>query len=323
MLKQLINNIFSSEKSQPAWQPAEHIIVNDTIIKEELDTLGYAIPTRLNEDQLSQLKALYHQTHNFNLEQGGMFYSVYSSDTDYRLNVHRGINNILKDVYDDLFNDYKVVISSFIVKVNGPESEFGLHQDSTGLDEMQYSPLSVWIPLQDTTIENGCLAVIPKSFGLFSPYRGISFSEPFHNIQEDIKHYLQPIELKAGDVLLFDNRLVHYSPPNNSSEDRAVVMSGIFPKEAKIISCYKDTNVKNDKIEIFEQEDDHLLTFKNFFHNCTCRPETGKFIGTVEWSLSDMKKETFVKLAAQHSIPRISHPVLIQSFKSNIVPEPV
>lgn len=322
MLK-FIKNILSPDAAMPEWIAAEHTVVKDSKTKSELDTIGYSIPKRLDSNTLEQLRALYAKTHNFKLEDGGMFYSVYSHDLEYRKKVHDSIAEIMKEIYDDLFEDYKVVLNSFIVKVNGPDSEFGLHQDSTGLDETKYSPISVWIPLQDTTVENGCLSVVPKSFKWFSPYRGISFAEPFRDIQDEVKHYLQPIDLKAGDILLFDNRLVHYSPPNNSDRERVVVMSGVFPSKAEFISCWKGPEDKSNEIEIFSQKDDYLLTFKNFFHDCTCRPEVGEFKGKVQWPIPSMTKEDFVKLAEKEKVPRVSHPILIQSFKSNIVAEPI
>src|SRR5690606_21476682 len=118
---------------------------------------------------------------------------------------------------------------------------------------MKYSCLSVWIPLQDTNLANGCLSVVPHSHKMFAPYRGISFPQQFENISNTVRKYLQPIEMKAGEILLFDNRLVHTSGVNSSGADRVVVMSGIFPSEAKIISCYKDTAVEKSPIEIIEQ----------------------------------------------------------------------
>lgn len=97
-----------------------------------------------------------------------MFYSLYSRDIEYRKIVHESISEIMKPVYDSLFSDYKVVLNSFIVKVSGPESEFCLHQDSTSFDETKYSSLSVWIPLQDTNMSNGCMCVVPLTI---SEYR--------------------------------------------------------------------------------------------------------------------------------------------------------
>ncbi|MCO5233315.1 MAG: phytanoyl-CoA dioxygenase family protein [Chitinophagales bacterium] len=317
-----LKNIFNNKPSQ-SWSPIPHFVIKNNHIRDEVDSIGYSIPTRLDEHTLNQLRELYHETHKFNLQKGGMFYSVYSGDLNYRAKVHETIGSILKDTYNKLFDEYKIVLNSFIVKVNGPDSEFGLHQDSTGLDEMKFSPLSVWIPLQDTTIENGCLTVIPRSFKLFSPYRGISFPEPFQSVHDEARHYLQPINLMAGDVLIFDNRLVHYSPPNNSDAERIVVMSGIFPQEAKLISCYKDVTQKNHEIEIFEQADDYLLTFKNFFHDCTCRPETGELKEKVNWNIKALNKDEFTQLMKENEIPKLSISKLIAHHSSNIVSEPI
>ena len=150
MLKTFIKNIFSPTTSTPNWSPAKQHVVRNEKSKLELETIGYTVPLRLNPEKLNQLKVLYNQTHNFNLKDGGMFYSVYSEDISYRKNIHDSINQILSEVYNELFENYKIIINSFIVKVNGSESEFSLHQDSTGLDEIKYSPLSVWIPLQET-----------------------------------------------------------------------------------------------------------------------------------------------------------------------------
>ena len=192
-----------------------------------------------------------------------MFYSLYSRDIEYRKIVHESISEIMKPVYDSLFSDYKVVLNSFIVKVSGPESEFCLHQDSTSFDETKYSSLSVWIPLQDTNMSNGCMCVVPYSHRMFSPYRGISFEQPFESIEETVRRYLYPIELKKGDIFLFDNRIVHNSVINSSGENRVVVMSGIYPKEAPLLSCFKDPEVTESQIELIEQEPDFLLTYPN------------------------------------------------------------
>jgi hypothetical protein len=309
-------------KNQQTWTPLNHSVVKDKVLAEKLHEIGFAVAASLDPSTLEQLRQLYAKSHSFKVPDGGMFYSVYSRDLQYRKMVHEEINDILGSLYDQLFCDYKSVINSFIVKVKGPESEFNLHQDSTGLDERQFSPLSVWIPLQDTTVENGCLSVVPKSHGMFSPFRGISFPEPFNKIQEEVKHYLTPIILKAGDVLLFDNRLVHYSPPNLTAHDRVVVMSGIFPQEADIISCFKDSSVKSDAIELIRQEDDYLLTFENFFHDCTCRPETGESIEFVDWKIEQMSVKDFQRQCAKNGIERVSHPQLISVGKSTMLSEP-
>ncbi len=316
------NLLGSSIKRASSWQPVKQVVVKDAIIADALNNFGYTVAGRLEATALEQLKSLYQSLHNFQNPQGGMFYSLYSHDLVYRKKVHEGIGQILRPIYESLFTNYKSVLNSYIVKVSGPESEFSLHQDSTSLDEMKYSCLSVWIPLQDTDLNNGCMCVVPHSHKMFSPYRDISFPQPFDAISDTVRKYLKPIVLKAGDILLFDNRLVHNSVVNSSGRDRVVVMSGIFPSEAKIIRCYKDTSKANNSIEIIEQKDDFLLTFENFFHDCTCRPETGHSVGFVDWDTSEMSKEMFLSLCSKYGLKESDYE-LANHLRQAIISEPV
>jgi hypothetical protein len=65
-------------------------------------------------------------------------------------------------------------------------------------------------------------------------------------------------------ILLFDNRLVYYSHVNRTEHRRVVVMSGIFPSEAEILSVYEDPCSDQTPIEIFKHTDDYLITNTTF-----------------------------------------------------------
>ena len=303
----------------------QHQVVNNPQHRQQLFENGYAIGTNIGAEKLAALKALYTQLHNFeNGTEGGMFYSLYSDDIAYRQKVHHSIGQILQPVYDQLLNEYKTVINSFIVKKQGPGSDFTLHQDSTGLDETQHSPLSLWIPLQDTDLHNGTLCVVPKSHRMFHFLRGISFAAPFSQYQDVLFRYLQPITLKAGDVLLFDNRVVHYSHTNQSSSPRVVVMSGIFPQAAEIWSVYKDETQPESPYEIYRQTDDFLITNTAFYKNCTDRPYRGELIKTIHQPLETVTVYDFLSMAAANGVEPTNIPELMQPLhEMNIISEPV
>ena len=306
------------------WSIKPYGVLKDSTLAAAIYETGYAVAGKLDADTLSALNGLYKELHAFKSAEGGMFYSLYSKDINYRSRVHNEIGRLMTGVYENLFQHYKAVINSFIVKVPGPASEFYLHQDSTSLDEMNYSALSVWIPLQDTGVDNGCMFVMPKSHHLFAPYRSISFPAPFDSIHPLLSEYLKPIELKAGEILLFDNRIVHNSVANLSNADRVVAMSGIFPEAAKFITCYKDPNVRDNNIEIFEQEEDYLLTNTTFLEGCACRPEIGRSIGFAQWDCSQMSESRFLELVSEYGIEKINHPAIgHQTQMKSTIPEPV
>src|SRR5687768_4505137 len=110
------------------WKPVEHIVVKNSALKTTLHDTGYAVHGNIGAINIKRLKDLYSSLHDFKPEKGGMFYSLYSDDIQYRKKVHAGIAEILKPVYDDFFTNYKSVINSFIVKTSGPGSDFSLHQ---------------------------------------------------------------------------------------------------------------------------------------------------------------------------------------------------
>lgn len=306
------------------WTPQKHAIIKSDSLRDTIYETGWGIEGNLGIERLNALKELYKELHQFSSNKGGMFYSLYSNDITYRRKVHDTIGEILYPLYDTIFSNYKSVINSFIVKVPGPESEFTLHQDSSGLDEMKYSALSLWIPLQDTNMDNGCLCVVPKSHKMFYPYRGISFPTPFQEIDATVRRFLVPIDLKAGDVFMFDNRLVHYSPGNKSNEDRVIVMSGLFPKEATIQMCYRDESVPGSPYEIYEEEEDYLLTNTKFFHDCTCRPELGTRVAEIKADLPPVSEEAFLKMAAGAGLTATNIPELMNvNISMNIISEPV
>ncbi|MCC6371008.1 MAG: phytanoyl-CoA dioxygenase family protein [Bacteroidia bacterium] len=285
------------------WKPVFHSVVKNQALAQTLHEKGYAVLPFLNTDQIKQLKQLYANEHNIKAEKGAMFYTLYSKDHAYRKRIHENIGEIIKPLFEEHFKDYKNVINIFINKISGQDSGFYTHQDTTALDEFTYSPLSIWIPLQDITPENGALGVIEKSHWFFSPYRGISFPFPFSKINDTVKDYLKPIYLKAGEALIFDPRIVHNSFTNTAGSDRIVALCGIFPKDAELITCFKE-KVTGSKIELIKQEDSFLLKNESFFYDCHSRPKTGKTIAIVEEEFPDMDSASFEQLCELNGIEK-------------------
>jgi ectoine hydroxylase-related dioxygenase (phytanoyl-CoA dioxygenase family) len=285
------------------WEPNLHTYIKDTCLRETIHTKGFEVKSILNHIQVEKLREIYQSEHSFDVKDGGMFYSMYSKDKAYRRRVHESIGEILKPILDQHFSGYKNVINSFVVKLPGEKSEFYVHQDTTGLDEFQFSPLSLWIPLQDITPENGALAVIEKTQWFFSPYRGVSFAFPFKNINDTIKKYLDSVYMKTGEVLIFDNRIIHNSMANTTNESRVAIICGLFPKEAEFISCYKDQSKTDSPIELYHHEENYLLEYPHFFYNCTDRPSSGKIIKKVVDLFPDMSSDEFEELCNLNKIP--------------------
>jgi ectoine hydroxylase-related dioxygenase (phytanoyl-CoA dioxygenase family) len=99
------------------------------------------------------------------------------------------------------------------------------HQDKSYWPGSNSNPvITVWIPLVDANLENGCLHIWPRTHKSdvmsyhAETYSGTGF------LEIDEKHLKKsravPIPVKAGGAILFNDRCVHMSTPNNSDHVR-------------------------------------------------------------------------------------------------------
>ncbi len=84
-----------------------------------------------------------------------------------------------------------------------------------------YFMLTIWIPIVDTTLENGCLQVLPRShkMGLFTHvWNEAGLTVPPELLPQGLTPKVLPI--RAGGVILFHNYTLHSAKPNESDTVR-------------------------------------------------------------------------------------------------------
>jgi phytanoyl-CoA hydroxylase len=96
------------------------------------------------------------------------------------------------------------------------------HQDESHIPTRDRSLTAVWIALDDATVDNGCLWIIPGSHrrSVLYPvgettdarFDGTKRAVRFPHREDDAV----PVELRAGAALVFDGHLLHRSLPNRS-----------------------------------------------------------------------------------------------------------
>ena len=102
------------------------------------------------------------------------------------------------------------------------------HQDGAFFEpEVDDSDMvTVWFPLSDATVENGCLAVLPGShregYSVHCPQGTRVNPAGLDRIPEETfdKDELLPVPMKRGGALVFHRRMIHGSLPNKSDELR-------------------------------------------------------------------------------------------------------
>ena len=316
MMPQVLNSV--SPVSD--WPIQRQSIVRDAALTDTLYNEGFAVVPFLNEADLEVLRAVYAKEHSISSETGGIFYSLYSQNLEYRERVNAEVGAVMEPRLQEFFHSYKTVLNGFIIKVPGPKSGFLIHQDTTGLDESKYSTLSVWVPLWDIGPEDGAMCMVRRSHKMFYPYRGISFAFPFDKIHSTVKRYLEPVYMKAGEALIFDQRTLHASLPNKSDKNRVVVVSGLFPQEAEFTMCYRES--EDAPIEIYRQADDFILKYPRFMHDCRSRPIAGEKIAEVDFPIPMMTTEEFEAKAAAAGLQPLDLIAREDKLGCNPMPEP-
>jgi ectoine hydroxylase-related dioxygenase (phytanoyl-CoA dioxygenase family) len=97
------------------------------------------------------------------------------------------------------------------------------HQDEYFIPTRDRSLTAAWIALDDATVENGCLWVIPGSHAA-----GVLYPEREHDDERfdcTVEAYgfryreedAVPVEVPAGTAVLFDGHLLHRSLPNTGA----------------------------------------------------------------------------------------------------------
>lgn len=117
--------------------------------------------------------------------------------------------------------DVKCMQSMLFVKASGKPGQ-AWHQDEDYIPTRDRSLCGVWIALDDATVENGCLWVIPES-----QKPGVLWKQEWHednrfdcSLESQNFPYTDedsfPVEVKKGSAVFFNGYLLHRSLPNRA-----------------------------------------------------------------------------------------------------------
>lgn len=133
--------------------------------------------------------------------------------------------------------DPLVVQSMFIFKYAEIGAAVVPHQDAIFLYTEPLSLAAFWTAIDEATLENGCLWVVPgshkdslKARFVADENKQLSFIEGSLSDCDLPDEAFVPLEVPKGTLVIFDGKLIHKSAPNSSKKDRNAytfhVMSG-------------------------------------------------------------------------------------------------
>jgi len=251
---------------------------------------GYVTMPLLDEADTEKLLQLFNR--HSEQYQTPFHTSHFSTDKHYKRQVNDAITEIVFPKAESLLANCRPIFANSMIKNPGSDYFMPLHADWTYVDENLFRSVAIWVPLVDTSKENGCLGVIEGSHKVLNKIRGPRIQQSSYEHDRDwVKQLGKLLPMKAGGAVIYDHALLHFSPPNKTAFVRPALNLSIVPKDAEIIHyCIPEGA---SVIEVYRVDDPGFyISYDNFQ-----RPETNSLIRTlpvnsVEWIDSRMEKFT-------------------------------
>lgn len=153
----------------------------------------------------------------------------------------RRVTELLSSVWDrhlpDLFVDHHAILSTFVTKYPGPDSAMRMHREPTFIEPGAEEPYVIWVPLVDVgaTSDKGVLEVIPGTQDLPAWLSGYDTPEIFKPYEGFLRRHARVMDVPAGAAVVLHSRMLHFSPPNESSTPRMAFGAVVARRDAPLV----------------------------------------------------------------------------------------
>ena len=252
-----------------------HSVFNDPILQKQFEQKGYVLlSSLLNTSEVERLLTLFSQ---FTAEANEAFHTThFSNNLTYKQKVHDTIAALVYPKAAPVLNNFRPVFGNFMIKNPDAERFMPLHADWAYVDESKYTSVAIWIPLIDVDAQNGCLGVVEGSHRVTNAIRGpLIHQSSYQQDKEWVARFGKLIPMNAGNAIIYNHALLHYSPPNKSSVARPALNLSMVPQNVPLLHYCKPEGVVD--IELYQVPDNSFYMHYNNFQ----RPDTGKLINTL------------------------------------------
>ncbi len=298
-------------------------VLNDNLLNEQFEKDGYVVLPFLSQDEVAELKKIYFdtlpnsggaiQSDDIGAKEAISYdFTFIDKNIDYKRQVFDIITQRFKNYVDAYLDDYKPIIANFIRK-KPKDGEVPLHQNWAFVDERKKTSVSIWCPLVDSNEQNGTLQVVPGSHKRFGEFRGPMVEWELNTIKEDIiKKYLVPMNIKAGQAVILDDSIVHYSASNLTNDLRLAIQLILIPSEEKSIHYHLDPQANPNKIEMLEVDVDFYMQF-----NPWKKVENKKILKQIPFKPTQLSIQNFDKrIFAKRIDEEPENTTILQKIKS-------
>ena len=192
--------------------------------------------------------------------------TIHSTFLDTNIEYKRKADGLIRDAFssqiEELLDNYRVLTGNFFVKPPG-RGNLPIHQNWSFLQNPNDITITIWCPLVDVDKENGTIQLIEGSHKVTQNIVTPTCLPVFSDYEDTlVKNYSKPISLKAGECLIFDDRIIHWSGDNKTTAPRYVVQILCVPAEARTVFYYLDPTAPEKGFEMLEVGVDFFIEQK-------------------------------------------------------------
>lgn len=175
------------------------------------------------------------------------------ADPTYRQAATAAISEALDERLAAQFDGYEPFLRAFLCKYPGPDSQLYLHQDWMYVDERTGArTYNCWVALEDIDGHNGQLQVLRGSHRIDPSLRGTSLTAPWIQHTSVIEPRLLTVPVRAGEVVLFDNALVHGGFPNLTERPRLAAAVAFHRPEDALVYFRREDDATAARYDVDE-----------------------------------------------------------------------
>jgi hypothetical protein len=260
-------------------------------LQEQFEREGFVKLKLFTSEQIEKLKNYYaplREAHEANITFRSLYSSVETGSPELLIKLDLFVKDLIKEQVESVFQNYQMLISSFLVKEHGDDTELLPHQDLSFVDEPNFCSFNLWIPLQPTDKNSGQLRVLKGSHRIKHTLRVVpEYPRQFVKFQDTIRDLFTNIETQIGDCVVINHSILHGSSVNLTGKPRLAVILGICSSSTDVHYHYMP-NGDNTRIEKYKMKAEDYYYFKP-----DGRPLHAPLAGIIQHEFEHITKKEF------------------------------
>lgn len=274
----------------------------DDARQRELEERGYTVVEILSEDEaaaaLARVQALQPSDGYVPGDDAPAPYHCTFLDPDHEY--RRAVDQLNRSLFEEracaLLDDFWMLTSNLYVKRPGM-GRFEIHQNWPVTDDIRDTTLTLWCPFVDAGPQNGCIQVVPGSHKIVPDTFTVGAPKYFERCYDElIERWLEPVPLRAGECILFDDSLLHWSEANRSDSTRWSAQLVLMPKEKVPVVYHYDRTHRPPRFELYEVGPEFFIDYD--VGQLIERPEGLRLVGTMPETNLDLDEPAFARAMA-------------------------